>query len=174
MGIFAIVAGGFILLLFLLFFRLTERQGGDSGKLAADKRFASRGTLLSAAEASFFGALKLAVGKEFVVFCKVRMADVLQTVQKGREGKAAFNEISQKHLDFVICRDGTWEIVCAVELDDSSHRRNAGVVRDTFVNIIFAGAGIPLVRMPVQTHYSIQELKQKLTFLPQETQAVAA
>jgi hypothetical protein len=183
MGIIVILAGGGILLLFLLFFQFSERQAvsygqqgqdGRSARLAADERFESRGTLFSPAEASFFGALKLAVGDGFEVFAKVRMADVLQPVQKGRDGKAAFNEISQKHLDFVICRAGAWEIVGAVELDDASHRRNAGVVRDAFVNIIFAGAGIPLVRMPAQAHYSIQELRQKLTFLPQEAQAVAA
>ncbi|MGZ8941016.1 MAG: DUF2726 domain-containing protein, partial [Limisphaerales bacterium] len=120
------------------------------------------------------GALKLAAGNELVVFAKVRMADVLQPVQKGRAGKEAFNQVSQKHLDFVICRNGTWEIVGAVELDDASHRRNAGVVRDTFVNIIFAGVGIPLIRMPVQSHYSIEELRQRLSFLHREVQAVAA
>ena len=52
------------------------------------------------------------------------MADVLRPVRKGREGKRAFNEISQKHLDFVICRSGTWAAIAgAVELNDASHRR---------------------------------------------------
>ena len=88
------------------------------------------------------------------------MADVLEPVQKGKDGKSAFNEISQKHLDYVICREGTWEILCAVELDDSSHRRNAAVVRDAFVNIVFSGAGVPLVRVTAQAGYSVQELRQ--------------
>jgi hypothetical protein len=135
-------------------------DSGSQRRLAADKRFASRGTLLSPAEGSFLGTLKLIFNEDYHIFSKVRMADVLQPVQNGSEGKSAFNEISQKHLDFVICRKGTWDILAGVELDDGSHRRSARVVRDTFVEIIFSGAEIPLIRIPARASYSVQELRK--------------
>src|SRR4051812_27168742 len=53
----------------------------SSERLAADRRFRSKGGLLSAAEASFFGVLKTVLGNEYWIFAKVRIADVLEPVQ---------------------------------------------------------------------------------------------
>jgi len=57
------------------------------------------------------------------------------------------------------------EIVGAVELDDASHRRSDREARDFFVNVIFSGAGIPLVRVPAQSQYFVQELRARFPFL---------
>jgi hypothetical protein len=129
--------------------------------LLADKRFRSRHKLMSPAEVSLFGVLNLLFGDDYVIFSKVRMCDVLEPVQAGNDRRSAFNEISQKHIDFLICRASTTEFVCAVELDDASHRRPDRVARDSFVDTIFSGAGVPLIRVPTQAAYSIQSLREK-------------
>src|SRR5215213_5832392 len=147
-GIVFVLAGIGILLILLLFCLPSQhsrnnREGieGKDDRLAEERCFASKEVMFSRAEASFFGALNLALGAGYVAFPKVRMSDVLQPVENGRNGKRALNQILQKHLDFVICREGTWEIVGAVELDDASHRRADRKRRDSFVDLIFSGAG---------------------------------
>ena len=138
-----------------------QRTAEVGERLAADQRFRSRGVLMSPAEASLFATLRLLFGDECSVFAKVRTADLLEPVQSGREGRIAFNEISQKHLDFVVCRNGSWEIVCAIELDDGSHRRSNRIVRDNFVDTIFSGAGIPLFRVPARAGYTLTALREQ-------------
>lgn len=67
----------------------------------------SRG-LLSKAERSFYGVLVQAVGSNGIVFAKVRVADVINP-KKGMsrsDWQRAFNQISAKHFDFVVCDPG--------------------------------------------------------------------
>ncbi len=90
-----------------------------SGSYPYDKH----NTLFSAAERSFYGVLNQAADGEAIVFGKVRVGDVLKT-KKGlnaSERQKAFNRISAKHFDFVLCKPDDLSIMAAVELDDSSH-----------------------------------------------------
>ena len=77
------------------------------------------GALFSPAERSFLGVLDQAVGTDYRVFGKVRVADVA-SVKPGLGNSArqgALNRIAQKHFDFVVCGARDLNIVCAVELD---------------------------------------------------------
>jgi len=86
------------------------------------------------------------VGDQARVFTKVRMADVLQPYQeRGRSWWRAFNRISAKHFDFVICRANDLQVLCVVELDDSSHASAKRQARDRFVDEICLG--IPRFRI---------------------------
>lgn len=61
--------------------------------------------LFTAAERSFLGILDQAVGDQYRILGKVRIADVL-TPEKGMTRKhwqIAFNKISSKHFDYVLC-----------------------------------------------------------------------
>src|SRR5438046_32622 len=82
-------------------------------------------SLLTEAERSFFGVLDQALAGEYRLFAKVRLADVVRPVQgPSRSGRpAAFNSISAKHVDFVLCDPSSLRVVGVVELDDKSHRR---------------------------------------------------
>jgi hypothetical protein len=73
-----------------------------SGKDSLDFPYQSKDVLCSPAERSFLGALDNIVGKNYRIFAKVRLADIVD-VQKGLSTSAwqsAFNRISGKHLDF--------------------------------------------------------------------------
>ena len=87
------------------------------------------------------------------------MADFLDHQNKS----VAFNKISQKHVDFLICRQGDWMPMLGIELDDNSHSKTAVKKRDMFVNAVFAQVGIPLLRIHVAELENITSLVQKLS-----------
>ncbi|MFL7811545.1 MAG: DUF2726 domain-containing protein, partial [Anaerolineae bacterium] len=68
------------------------------------------------------------------------------------------NQITQKHVDFLLCDPGSMRPLLGVELDDASHRRTDRQKRDVTVDRIFAAAGLPLLRVPVQAAYDTHVL----------------
>jgi hypothetical protein len=62
--------------------------------------------LFSPAERSFLRVLEQAIGDEYRVFGKVRVADVVSVKSMSNRNvwQQAFNRISAKHFDFVLCR----------------------------------------------------------------------
>jgi hypothetical protein len=75
----------------------------------------------------------------------------------------AFNRISSKHFDFIICRSSDLSIVCVVELNDKSHQKNSRKLRDEFVAGVCNSISVPLVEINAQASYSIQELKEQFS-----------
>jgi very-short-patch-repair endonuclease len=117
-------------------------------------------TLFTPAERSFLGVLEQALGNEFRIMGKVRLADVLK-VKPGLDGSArqrAFNKIQSKHLDFVACDPNDLSIQFAVELDDKSHDRSDRQNRDAFLDQAMEKAGLPIIRFAVKKGYSVQEI----------------
>ena len=91
--------------------------------------------LFTPAERSFLGVLDQAVGTDFRVFGKVRVADIV-AVTKGTPKplwQRAFNQISAKHFDFVLCRPNDLKPVCVIELNDQSHAKESRQGRDKFL-----------------------------------------
>lgn len=127
-----------------------------------DYPFRVRDSLFTPAERSFLGVLYQAVGEKARVFGKIRVADVLNTQQGLPAGDraAAFNRISGKHFDFILCRNDDLSVICAIELDDSSHRSERRQDRDEFLNGACEAAGLALLRVPVQSSYTIDKVKQ--------------
>jgi very-short-patch-repair endonuclease len=121
-------------------------------------------SLLSPAERSFFGVLQQALQGEFTPLAKVRLADVLRVHRSGSAQRraAAFNRVSSKHADFVICASDTFRVVGVVELDDKSHRGEARQQRDQFLDAALTAAGIPVLHIPAQRSYSIQDVRSRL------------
>jgi len=123
--------------------------------------------LLTPAERSFFGVLQQVVASNYQVFAKVRLADIVRPVRNpSRSGwQSAFNRISGKHVDFVLCDVSRLSVVAVIELDDQTHKRFDRGVPDTLVDSALADAGIPVLRVPTRQSYSpiwIQEQVQNL------------
>jgi hypothetical protein len=121
--------------------------------------------LFSPAERSFLGVLDQAVGGRCRVFGKVRIADVA-TVKPMRDYPAwqrAFNRISAKHFDFILCDHRDLSILCAIELDDQSHQARKRQQRDAFVETVCETIGLPLIRIPARQAYSVTEIRQILS-----------
>lgn len=120
--------------------------------------------LLSKAERSFYGALIQATGSDYLVFAKVRVADVLSP-SKGlarSDWQRAFNAVAAKHFDFLICDRRDCSVKAALELDDSSHGSAKGQKRDRFLNGACVSAGLPLLRIKASNAYAIVEIRRQI------------
>jgi len=134
------------------------RQRRSGAPVSAD--YVAKESPFTAAEARFLRVLDDALGEEYRVFAKVRLADLLDVHgERGAAWLRAFNQISAKHIDFVVCRRETLEMVVAVELDDRSHNAPERQRRDAFVDRVFATAELPLVRIPVRRAYLPDEIR---------------
>ena len=120
--------------------------------------------LFSAAERSFLGVLDQAVGDEYRVFGKVRVADVASVQKMPDRGawQRAFNRISSKHFDFLLCSKADLAVVAAIELDDQSHQQGKRQKRDAFVVGLCEAIALPLVQVPAQRTYSVPEVRAKV------------
>ncbi len=134
------------------------RQGGNLAVAYRRRDFLSKG------ERAFFRVLQQAVGRGGLVLAKVRLADlVIPATGIGHQGwQAAFNRISAKHVDFVICGPDDMVPRLAIELDDASHRQATRQERDAFIEAVCRSAGLPLLRIPAHRDYAMQELRTQL------------
>lgn len=133
-------------------------------KVAVQYSYEAAGTLLSPAELSFFKVLEIAVGDSAYIVVKVRIADLVRP-QKGMtrsNWQKAFNSISSKHIDFVICDKTNFKPLCAIELNDKSHRRKSRTVRDEFITKAFASARVPLEFIIARRAYSAERIREQL------------
>ena len=142
---------------------------GTLGKLKIPAPSASVGyrlnnPLFSPAERSFFGVLEQAVPDDNLVLGKVRVADVI-TPEKGLarpKWQSAFNRISAKHFDYVVCDRATLRVVSAVELNDKSHKGKKRADRDAFLRAACSSAGLRLFEFDAKSSYSVVEVRKQL------------
>lgn len=142
---------------------LSKLQKGSAADLI-NYPYQSSGVLFTPAERSFYGVLEQAVGENAKVLGKVRVADVI-TPRKGlsrSEWQKAFNKISAKHFDYVLCKNSDLSIICAIELDDSSHNSKNRQQRDEFLKGVCEAASVPLIQIPAKAGYVVSNIKELL------------
>ena len=113
-------------------------------------------SFLSPAEIAFFQTLKKLVGENLIIFSKPSLREFISVVN--RSDQTAFNRINQKHIDFLVCDPNTFQPRFAIELDDSSHRQTNRIERDKFVDQVFTGINLPLIHIPVQRAYDVEQI----------------
>lgn len=140
-----------------------------TGRLRRPRRlpYVRHDCLNSPAEQHFARALQRAVGDQYVLAYKVRLADVMTVKRRRRHPRDQrwwrwFRQISSKHIDVVVCDPAGGRMHLALELDDRSHQRRDRRRRDAFVDRAFAAAGLPLLRIPAQRRYDVVQLQQQL------------
>lgn len=153
---------GVLLILIKLFTKSSTQITVARDGLLADGAlpFAKKKYVFSAAERSFYEVLRRLV-RNHTVFAKVRLCDLVYVTQRGRGWQKYFNQISRKHLDFIVC-DQDLVPVLAIELDDSSHEAEDRRDRDEFVDEVMAAAAFPLLHLRAQRGYVLEELRQQL------------
>jgi ssDNA-binding Zn-finger/Zn-ribbon topoisomerase 1 len=131
---------------------------------ATDFPYQRTGALFSPAERSFLGVLHQAVGNNAAIFGKVRVADVVEpeTGLSRSDRQSAFNRISGKHFDFLLCDNENLSVICAIELDDRSHQSKNRHQRDEFLQGVCEAAGVPLIQVPAKSGYVIEDVKQMI------------
>lgn len=161
-----------ILIAFLVIFIVVAERLKKRGKVGPGGRESSapayrRVGLLSPAEAAFYHALQAAVGDSLVIFAKVRIADLIAPDGAESRGswQTAFNQISQKHVDFVLCDAKSLAVRLVVELDDASHAPGHGHYRegrDATVDAALASAGLPILRVRAASRYEAASLREAI------------
>jgi len=121
-------------------------------------------SLFTPSERSFYGVLISVSPKEYTVFAKVRIADILtpDTKDNKSDWRTLFNKISSKHFDFVICNNETLKPLAAIELDDKSHVTKRANRRDMLVNEACSSAKFSLIRIDAKAAYVPEIIFQKV------------
>ncbi|MBD3649643.1 MAG: DUF2726 domain-containing protein [Pseudomonadales bacterium] len=137
---------------------------GKRAELGEEPSYRLRKHFLTPAERSFYGVLEGAVAGRFKVHTMVRVADVLQPAgSRNRcQWQSAFNRISSKHFDYVLCDPETLEVKAAIELNDSSHLEERRRARDDFLYRACESAGFKLLFFEAKAKYSVQQIKERL------------
>lgn len=159
-----------VFLLALLFFSKrasrileAERQIAEEEKLAhIPIDYTVRRSVMNSSEASFYFILERELGDDFHIFPKVRVADILRTVN-GKGYYLRRNKILSRHVDFLIS-DKNFKPLLAIELDGPSHRNIKKQHSDQLKNEAFKKAHFPLRRVMVGSDFSreIDEIKIQL------------
>jgi ssDNA-binding Zn-finger/Zn-ribbon topoisomerase 1 len=139
---------------------IAKRTAGAARQAPYEKA----GALFTPAERSFLGVLDAAIGHHYHVFGKVRVADVL-AVKKGlgqAAWRSAFNRISAKHFDFVLCSKDDLAVRCVIELNDQSHQQKQRQSRDQLLTEACQSAGLPLIFFAAQHAYSLAEVGARI------------
>jgi len=121
-------------------------------------------SILTPAERSFYGVLKQAVGNDFDIFSKVRVADIFSP-RKGYSKSAwqsAFNKISRKHFDFILSSKNDTSVKCCIELNDKSHNKSTRGLRDQFLQEICESTDLPFIQFATKSSYNIQTVKETI------------
>lgn len=151
-----------VVLVVLVVLIAAKQKQSRSG--AAGAAYIKTPALFTPAERSFLGVLDLAAGKNFRVFGKVRVGDVLAP-RPGQDRSAhqtALNRINRKHFDFVLCRPDDLTVLCAIELNDASHQRKNRQERDEFLAEACRSAGLPLIPFDARHAYSPTEISARI------------
>ncbi|CAM2907580.1 DUF2726 domain-containing protein [Shewanella loihica] len=148
------MAFGFIIILTLL-----SRLGSSTS--SRHYQYRKHKALFTPAERSFLGVLDNAVGEQYRILGKVRIADVI-TPEKGmtrQHWQNAFNKISAKHFDYLLCDKQTLDVIAAIELDDKSHKQAKTIARDQLVEDACRTAGLPLIRFDAKRGYHVESVR---------------
>ena len=143
---------------------------------AAAYPYRAVGVLLSPAEGELLAALRQALGGEYEVYPKVRLADLIE-VRKGltrKQRAEALEHVAGRHVGFVICDRGTNAVRGVVELELGAGPRTGRHRPVPFLDGALAAAHVPLVRVPAQSPYAPAELRDRVLTAFGPTQGSAA
>lgn len=119
-------------------------------------------TVMNDSEMALFQALVVGLPKQYHIFPKMRIADMLDIVD-GRGYYHRRNQILPKHVDFLICSE-RMEPLLAIELDGGSHNKPSRIERDYLVDGVFKDGGLELLRLRVGTDFKamVMDISQTL------------
>lgn len=117
--------------------------------------------ILTRAETEFYEVLKGVIGEKNIVFCKVRMEDIVGA-KDNQYKEVNRNRIKSRHADFVIFNKETLTIRLVVELDDASHNDIEVKKKDKFKDEVYGNAGIKIARIVQKPEYDPVELDRQI------------
>lgn len=124
-------------------------EAAEAATVPADEKlpYVLNNPIMSPKERSFYRSVKpIADELALTVFCKVRLADLVNVPKDTNKWHTWFNYIKSKHIDFVLV-DKDMNIKVLIEVDDKTHNRDDRKQRDEFVDKIFKQLGIEVLHI---------------------------
>lgn len=155
--------------------RFAKRHGFSPARPRTKGRlpYCRKHFLLTKGERAFYVSLKQAVGQDYLLFAKVRLADLLFVPSAATKRQSLFNRIQAKHVDFLLCDPHVVRPLLAIELDDASHEEEDRRERDEFVDQALKTAGLPILRVPAKCSYDAaalrEQIRQSIRYQPTRT-----
>lgn len=101
--------------------------------------------LLTNREQQQYLILREAAEKRNLLICpKVRLLDLVEPKSNAKNHQGLLARVWSKHVDFVIC-NRNMEVICIIELDDTTHLRQDRMERDQFVDEVLRGSGYKII-----------------------------
>jgi len=130
-----------------------------------------REPFLSTPEQALFRTLQALIGRRYIICPKVALNDIFYIVRPN-ENVHFFNKIFRKHVDFLLCDPQTLKPAIGVELVkpvNKSETREA----DQFLEDLFLSAGLPLVHIPSNDRYQVQDVTELFQLAVMKVKAAA-
>lgn len=145
---------GLVLVAFICFalvFYIKQRQYNHP---ALRMPYQLRRPVLQAPERELLTRLQEAVNDDYLVLCKVRIAEVVEVTAIPRRAHwyQATNRISVGCFDFLLCDPQTLDPLCAIETEPATEA-------NAFLDELCTTIGLPLLRLPPETTSSSPELR---------------
>ncbi|MBC3765191.1 DUF2726 domain-containing protein [Neptunicella marina] len=124
--------------------------------------FRKKTNLFTPVERNFLNLLDVAVGNQYRIICRVKLADVI-TIRQGTDKKTSRNALIRagaKQLDFVLCDKNDLSPVVAIDLVHPNGKEGYKSQRDWFVSSSLEAAKIPHIRIKVKSGYKPLEIRQ--------------
>ena len=110
-------------------------------------RYYAKSYIMTSRENECFKILNEIFSSKWFVVPQVHLSALLDYRVKGQNWNAAFRHINGKSVDFVLIGKESYKVVCAIELDDSTHSKPDRIERDAEIERMFKEARIPLARI---------------------------
>lgn len=135
-----------------------------AGSIAAKPRLAISPALVTRAEKHFLDALDAAIGNEYRIAIKPRVADIVTpTGGLKKRRNEALRKLIGMHFDFAVCDPRTMRVLVVIELDDSSHKRKSARRRDQIKDQACSMSGLPIIRIKASNAYNKDALHQQVS-----------
>lgn len=133
---------GWFVSLFLALTKNNPNRVLPQSAMIIESPYEIRFSFINNSEEAFFHELTRELPKNFYIFPKTRVADILKT-RDGQGYYNARNAILSKHVDFLIC-DQQFRPKIAIEINGSSHQSIKTIESDEIKRKIFKEVGFPL------------------------------
>jgi len=154
----------FALLMFAILFyrRLQERRGPPPEVEVHVTPYIRKAVFLAPAEQRFYFRLVQAVGNDFLICPKVRLADIIEVRGDAMEWRGSWNRIAAKHIDFLLTNTDTFQPVLALDLADDTHYGDQQMRQDEWLDRALEAARMPVLRVKVRRDYDAAALRKQI------------
>lgn len=126
----------------------TEDSNDNNNQIKKSQyKYYAKPYVMTSRENECFKILNEIFSSKWFVVPQVHLSSLLDYKVKGQNWNAAFRHINGKSVDFVLIGKESYKVVCAIELDDSTHSKPDRIERDVEIERMFKEARIPLARI---------------------------